>query len=194
MSKGKVKHVLFDAKNPKHLKAVKSFNEKSEFVAPVDARNDKVILQFFEGKLSGYMNVFVEKGAIDINHIYIKPEFRDTVKLSEKAKKEAEEKWKKKVDNLIDNFGGKRSNLSREERKEFDLIEKRKSGRVKAEKQKLLGAKMLRWTAKTYGLPLETAFARSTAGRKHIDRYLYKYNKEFFNRRGAQKSRVRRKK
>lgn len=187
MNKGKVKHELFDAKNPKHLKAIEKFTD-------VPREHGHLILQFYDEKPSGYMEVSKEGKAINIEHIHVEPRFRDTIKLSEKEKKIAEKKFGEKLDLVIDKFGGKRSNLPKEELKELKIAEKRKTGRVKAEKQKLLGAKMLRWTAKTYGMPLETAFARSTAGRKHIDRYLGKYDKKFFNRRGAQKPRPRRKK
>ena len=177
MARGRVKHVLLDYNNPEHVEVAKDLGANAK-----PGKNSGVMLQFFEGKPSGYVEFDYGERSKDahISHIYVKPEFRDTVSREKMTREEASKKFYDITGKYLDT--GKRPNKREEIR--LRSIRRAEQGLKRREKQLLLGAKLVKSLNTKLGFNPVTSYGESIQGEKHLKKYM-----SYMNARGIRKRR-----
>ncbi len=199
--RGRTQMELCNPNNSQHLEALKILgvgNQNTEsgrkHLLQYFELGNKLLLQFFEGKPTGYIKFCLEGNNHpypDILHIYVKPEYRDTIPIPEERKSEVISKNEKEFDKIISNNQGKSiPDLPRRDQRAIRAYYRTTNGMMKRDNQLFLAAKMTRWLAKKYGEPPRTERARSPEGERYIKKYLTKYyNFKFFRNIGKHKPR-----
>jgi hypothetical protein len=204
--RGKVKHVLFDPKNPGHVRDL----EELENLAHANIGgllSDNLLIQYFEGRPVGYtaFELVKKPRIVCINHIYVLPEYRDTQPrppMTEAEKKKIAERWdsglklppvasgepiiseQEIIGTIFGKFQG-RIRLPKYAERDIRKVQLAKAGLRKREPQLILAGKMMRWLAKRYSAEIETPVIHSPMGEKVMGTYAKKYDLNYFKRTGA---------
>ncbi|NYZ80201.1 hypothetical protein H0N95_03065 [Candidatus Micrarchaeota archaeon] len=165
MARGRVKHVLFNPSDPGHVKAAEELGADISV-----SKSSGVMLQFFEGKPSGYIEFDFNVGGKDahISHIFVKPELRDTVP---REKMPAEER-SKKMGEIFKKYIDKGKEMNKRDRVRMDSIRRADKGLKRSKNQLLLGAKLVKSLNTKLGLSPSTTHGTTPEGMRHITKYM----------------------